>query len=245
MAMCHDILTDVHAMAVQTCVLAALMQLFQTYQRRDNMTHRYAAYLFLGIGVTLWPPLLFFLPLFWLGEAVFLMSFSLRAWGASLLGLLTPLWFAMPLLIYFSRFDLLFQKVSEILPDETTFHTLNTAFQNIQIPAMNPAMQAATALIIIIFAVSAVHYLRHSYNDKIQVRMLHHFLIVLATAASVALIAAILLPLNTTTATACLTGIIIATTAPAATQYATLTTSRAAGITITVFFILSILLAWR
>ena len=244
MAMCPDILANIHAMAVQTCLLAALMQLFQTYQRRDDMTHRYAAYLFFGIGITLWPPLLFFLPIFWFGEAVFLMSFSLRAWGASLLGLLTPLWFALPLLIYFSRFDLLFQKVNEILPDETTIHTLSTAFQNIQAPAMPPIRLAATALIIIIFVVSTVYYLRHSYNDKIQVRMLHHFLIVLAAAAAIALIATILLPLNTTAATACLTGIIIATAAPSATQYITLTTSRAAGVIIVIFFLLSILLAW-
>jgi hypothetical protein len=226
-------------MLVQTCILIALTKLFQTYQRRDDMTHRYAAYLFLGIGIAAWPPLLLFVPLFWIGEAAYLMSFSIKAWGASMLGLLTPIWFILPVLMYLSKLHLIVDWTKNAVPNT---EVIQSAFSNIGMSSNGNINMAYIVFIFVILIISIAKYIQLSYNDKIHVRMLHHFLIFIAIPTAVSLAVMYLLPLSTTQGLNCIIAILVAVISPAATQYITLTTSRTSGITTIILLIISIIL---
>ena len=239
MTACPNLLTDVRAMLVQTCILIALTKLFQTYQRRDDMTHRYAAYLFLGIGIAAWPPLLLFVPLFWIGEAAYLMSFSIKAWGASMLGLLTPIWFILPVLMYLSKLHLIVDWTKDAVPNT---EVIQSAFSNIGMSSNGNINMAYIVFIFVILIISIAKYIQLSYNDKIHVRMLHHFLIFIAIPTAVSLAVMYLLPLSTTQGLNCIIAILAAVISPAATQYITLTTSRTSGITTIILLIISIIL---
>ena len=96
MTMCGWLLADVRVMAFQVCVIAAFTLIFMSYQRRDDMGHCFWAYLFIGLAAFLWPPVLMLVPVFWIGESSYLMSFSLRAFLASIIGVVTPFWIALP-----------------------------------------------------------------------------------------------------------------------------------------------------
>ena len=79
---------------VQLCSVAAIIILFHSYQDDQAPGWTFYAFLCLGLGSMAFIQLLIFAPIAWLLMAVYLQSLSLRTWVASLIGLVTPYWFA-------------------------------------------------------------------------------------------------------------------------------------------------------
>ena len=79
---------------MQLCVVAFYIILFLTYQDKQSAGKTFYAFACLGVGTMAYAQLTFFVPLFWIFMATNLLTMSWRTWGASVIGLLAPYWFA-------------------------------------------------------------------------------------------------------------------------------------------------------
>ena len=196
MMMCGDLLCDHRAMAVQCAVIMSLLLIFTTYQQRGRTGRKYWAYLFIGLAATLWPPMLLFLPVYWIAEAAYLMSFTVRSFFASLFGIVTPFWIVLPLLFVPEAREAAQRCYTSFIPAEETLSLLAAPATIVLRPLPSDNTQTSlTAFLILLFAVSAVHYFKQSYADKIHVRMLYQFFTLLALFSLLLLLAVAAVPL--------------------------------------------------
>lgn len=147
-------------------LLGALFLLFASYQKERAEHEVFHAFLLLTLGSFVFPPLIVLALVFYVAMAVQLRSLTLRTLGASLLGILTPLWFAAAWAILWGRTawvaDRLAPWLTFRLPDYTTLSLhfwLNTGFLVWQL------------------LLGLLHYYRTNFNDKIRVRMCYYVLI--------------------------------------------------------------------
>ena len=84
--------------AFQVFMIATWLALFRTYQDRNAAGWSYYAFLCVGLASGFFVQILFFAPVLWLLMFLLLSSLSWRTFMASVFGLLTPYWFALPLL---------------------------------------------------------------------------------------------------------------------------------------------------
>lgn len=243
MMMCPWLLTDIAALAVQLCLLASLSLLFTTYQRRLDMGRKYWAYLFVGVASLLWPPVIVVTPLLWIGEGAFLMSFSPKALAASVLGLVTPWWIAVPVVWYAGLSDKILEWLQGFVPD---FSATSVATE---MPTAQVGMIAVLSFLALLLFIGIVHFFRQSYADKIQVRMLYQFFTMLAVVLAVVIAAAMALPhfsiipygLATEIANFSLS-LEIVCLAPFVAHFVTFTSSRLTNITTVCLLIIALLL---
>lgn len=147
---------------VQLCAIAVYLALFRTYQDRAAVGWSYYAFLCLGLASSVFVQVLFFAPLLWAMMFFQLASLSWRTFLASLLGLLTPYWFALSLLLFQGNIETLGVHFSAMvdfqMPDWTSL-TVNE-------------------LLLFVFAVllgvtGTIHYQRKKSADSIRIRLLY------------------------------------------------------------------------
>ena len=107
---------------VGLCTAITLFMLFLTYQNPEDVNHTYYAYLSLGIASLFYVQALYFVPLIWLLTLYTIQSLGIRTWLSSLLGLITPYWFALPLFLYWQDFDTI--NISQFLTQSLGFHQI-------------------------------------------------------------------------------------------------------------------------
>lgn len=236
MMMCPWLVTDPEIMGVQLCVIAALSLLFTTYQQREAVGRKYWAYLMIGVASVVWPPVLVLLPLLWIGEAAFLMSFSGRAFFASLLGVVTPWWLAVPTVVYLDMWPRLVEHVTASVPDAASL----AAFTFTPALPLPPMEIAAVGFVAVLTVTGIVHFFRQSFHDNIHVRMLYQLLTLLAVAALVLAVAVAALPWPTLPAARHMEALLVATASPLVAHFVTFSTTRLTGI---VFFVMLALVA--
>ncbi len=150
-------------------LLVSYFLLFRTYGVYRPQGIVFHAFLSLGLGSLVYPPLLFFLPTLWASMHVQLRVLSGRNFVASLLGLLLPYWLAVPILALAGQ-GLAHQwwRWSSCFSP-----TWPLDFSNLPLSVwMGVGMPALIALIAI------THFVRTSYNDKIRTRQYYYFLFV-------------------------------------------------------------------
>lgn len=245
MTMCGWLLADVRIMAFQVCVISALTLIFMSYQRRDDMGHCFWAYLFIGLAAFLWPPALLLVPVFWIGEVSYLMSFSLRAFFASIIGVVTPVWIALPVMLYTGEYAPAADFFGALVPGEAFLTMAGSPSTLLVLPSgikLYPLL--ATVLVIILMLIGIVHFFRQSYRDKIHVRMLYQFFTLMAAALLVALFAVFFLPFVNTPAANYILSAVIVCASPFIAHYITFTSSRLSGIaTVTIILVVMALTA--
>lgn len=241
MLMWQSIAVDLHSMIVQSCVIIALMLIFSTYQKREDMGHKYWAYLFLGISVVLWPPALFLVPLFWIGEAAYLMSFSGRAFFASLFGLVTPWWIMLPF-VYFDDFrQIIFSHLEAFIPEVSLFNVIaEDGSILIALPPIQPLEAAMASILVIMLLSGMIHYFRQSYADKIHVRMLYQFFTLIALVTLSLLIVLSALPVFSEQLWHILISILIICCSPLFGHYVTFVDNRFSRILIWIIMLISV-----
>lgn len=150
--------------------IASLLTLFASYQNRNATAWIYYTFLILGLASLAKVHLLVFIPFYWI-LMIFLSSISLRTFIASLLGILTPYWFWIAVLLCFYK--------NNLTPFTSHFLSLTespffTAYSNI------PLSHYLTYVFLVILSVTGmVHFLRTSFNDKIRTRQLYYSIIFL------------------------------------------------------------------
>lgn len=159
---------------VQLCFVLAFLLLFQTYQTNLSVGRIFYAFTAIGVASLFFVQVLWYIPVLWVLMATQLQSLSWRTWLASLLGLVTPYWFA--LLWLLMPFNLSTEWMTDLsfmgdhfLQLTDVFHISQSAFH---FPLSNIL---AFALIVILAFVGMAHFWQYSFEDKIRIRLLYGF----------------------------------------------------------------------
>ncbi len=215
------LLPNLTAMAVTLCYTLFCLYLFRVYQEKEAPGGVFHAFLFLGIASIFFIQIAFLVPFLWILMTFNLMAMSHRNFWASVLGLITPYWFAIPFWLYKKDIESVVNHFVQI----ADFQEL---FQYEQIPL---TYLLTFAFIVMIALFGIIHFLRKSFMDKIRTRMLYTFFIVMTILLVVFIVLQpqhdeILLPL------------LIVHVSPLFAHYLSLTNTRLTNIT---FFLLIIL----
>ena len=157
------LMPDMRGAIMQTCLIAAYLMLFQTYQDKESMGQTYYAFLFLGMASVARVHLLFFIPFLWLMMATNLFSLSWRTWLSSIIGLLTPYWFVGGWLVY----------CNDLYPLLNHFKPLADFQFPITYSMFDIGFLYTLGIILLSAIIGIVHFLFTNYMDKIHVRMLY------------------------------------------------------------------------
>lgn len=243
MLMSPWLLKNLDAMVVQMCFLLTLTFLFQTYQEHGSNGKKYGAYLFFGIAVMIWPPLFFALPLLWIADAFFLMSFSFKSWLASLLGLITPLWCLMPYVVLYNKYDALYMRLKTFIPDDKTLQAFSdiTTILPKEMPLTGVEL-CSMALVVLMAVTGMIHFLRHSADDKIHVRMLFNVFNLMFLTSTAALTLLYILPLSDMPGTDIMCGVMVVCAAPLIAHYINFTSTRITNISVILAMIMVLVL---
>jgi hypothetical protein len=148
-------------------IIATILQLFTTYQDKQAAGKTYYAFLALGCSSFLYAEYLYYVPILLILMISRLNSFSWRTMMASILGIITPYWFASLWLFY--TWD--FTAITEHLSDLNSF----------VFPANYLAVTLEQLLVYVFLAAVSItgiiHFWQYSYEDKIHVRQLFGFFI--------------------------------------------------------------------
>lgn len=147
---------------VATILLAlCYLFLFTSYQEDNAVGKTYYAFLALGVASLGYVHMLFYIPLFWILMKTNLMSWSLRTWGASLLGLLTPYWFASAWLFYQGKTEVITQHFLPLGDFDTPF----------DFSLLSNGQLFFLVLLFVLWLIGTIHFVRQIFNDSIRTRM--------------------------------------------------------------------------
>ncbi|MBR6121119.1 MAG: hypothetical protein IKQ05_01850 [Prevotella sp.] len=148
---------------VQLCFIAMLILLFRTYQDRHAPGWTFYGFLCIGLASMVFVQIFFFVPLLWLVMLTQLQSLRWRSWTASLIGLLTPYWFASAWVAYRQDISLAinhFRPLAEF-PFPYAYATLTVG------------QVLVFAFTITLMILGVVHFWNKSFEDKIRIRQLY------------------------------------------------------------------------
>ncbi len=146
------------------CMVAALLLLLSTYQDSQAVGRTFYAFVFVSLASVAFVQVLLFVPVLWILMATYLQSLGFRSWMASVLGLLTPYWFAMLWLIYLHDFT----------PLADHFALLASGLQPQSVALTLPQITSYVFTLVLTVA-GLVHVWHRSYEDKIRTRQLYGF----------------------------------------------------------------------
>lgn len=151
---------------VAVTFLIALYFLFRSYQQAKPASYLFHAFVFMGMGSLLFPQLMFFVPVFWIGAYSF-QSLHPKSFFASLIGWSVPYWFLLGYTYLSGHMELFYQPFLELV----NFRSIRFGFR--------PWELATIGYILLLYIVSSSHCLIAGYEDKIRTRSYLHFLIFL------------------------------------------------------------------
>lgn len=164
---------------VQLCVIAAYTTIFRTYQNKQAVAWTYYAFLCVGMASTVFAQLLFLVPVWWLLMRFQLNSMSWRNFFASLLGLLTPYWFALCLLTYFGNFEYFVDQAQTLVTFQFPYDYTRLTVSQVLV----------FAFVVVLGITGTIHYWRNSSDDKIRIRQLYGWFIAMSVVCSLWLVA--------------------------------------------------------
>lgn len=148
-------------------LVACYIILFQGYQNSEATGIVYFGFLMLGLASMVCPQILWFVPIFWVMLATNLLLLTWRTWTASLLGLLTPFWFALVWMAYRRDFSLV----------TDTIHSLIDLQFPIRYDILGTDIMLAWGLLTLCWLTGTIHFLRKSTYDSIRIRLIYYLFI--------------------------------------------------------------------
>ena len=218
---------------VSLCVIASCLCAFRTFQDKEATGWTLYSFLCIGMASLVFPLVLVYVPFFWLFMKVQINSLSWRTFMASLLGLLTPYWFAL------AYFLIKHTSVESITTWWTAFtERLQLYFplpHTFELSAFTVNQTITYIFVTLLLFTGIIHYWRDSINDKIRTRQLYGCFIILG------IVTAVLIPLMPT----CYDGlfqILIISTSPLIAHFVTLTHTKVTNVAFHVILALILLL---
>jgi len=146
----------------QLCVLASCCMAFRSYQDKQSMGWVYYAFVCMGLASTVFVQILYYLPFLWSLMYFQLSSLSWRTFFASILGLLTPYWFALPFIVYYGLSDSLLLHFAGLARFPFPYDYSQLSLNQLLLFAFVVAMGVT----------GTVHYMRKRSADGIRIRQL-------------------------------------------------------------------------
>lgn len=147
-------------------LLASFFFLFRSYQQMQPSSMLFHTFVCLGVGSLLFPPLIYLVPVYWIGSYMF-QSLTPRSFFATIVGLLLPYWFLFGYAAWKQQWTLFTQIVAQWQPMGDTTKILQ------------PWEIGTLGYLAMLFVVSASHCLLASLDDKLRTRAYLQFLILL------------------------------------------------------------------
>ncbi len=151
--------------ALPLLFLLALFPLFRSYESGRPVGYAFNAFFCIGLGSLLFPQLLFFVPLFYLGTIGF-RSFSFKSFCAGLIGLAVPYWFLFGHAFFHDRMELFYRPWQELVYIQTGGYA-----------AWDTERIVSGLAITLLSWGSTFRYFRVSHLDKVRTRFFLYFLI--------------------------------------------------------------------
>ena len=159
--------TSMSGAIAQLCAVGTYFLLFRCYQDNQSVGWTYYSFLCVGLASIVFPQAFYYVPLLWGFMFFQLSSLSWRTFFASIVGLLTPYWFAVPILIFQGQYDWLlhhFEALAEFNYDPTQL-------------TVNQLLLFAFAVLLGI--TGTVHYARKKSADNIRIRLFYGCFIIM------------------------------------------------------------------
>lgn len=163
---------------VLLCTVAAYTILFRTYQLKEATGWTFYAFLCIALASVAWVQMLWLVPVVWLLMWTQLSSLSWRTFMASLIGLMTPYWFITVALFYIGSFSYFANHFGELANFSPI--TLNPSPITLN-PSPIPSL-LTFAFVVSLYITGSIHYMRHSSDDKIRIRQLYGFFMIMGLA---------------------------------------------------------------
>lgn len=202
----NPLFPDLRMSIITLCSVALYTMLFRCYQQRRASGWVFYGFLCIGLASLVFIQVLFFIPFLWGAMAFNLYTLNGKTFFASLLGLFTPYWFVGGYCVFVRDLSLLGDHMSEISHFSPLFDYDGIGEHEI----------VTFAFVALCAVIGIIHYLRHSYSDKIQTRMLYEVFILMDV---MALIFIVLQPQHYVP----LMAILVVNTAPLLAHFVTLT----------------------
>lgn len=187
--------------------------LFSAYQDKSSVGNVFYAFAALGMVSLVWVKVLYLLPILWILMTTNILCMSFRTWLSSILGLMAPYWFVIG--YYFA-----FNKTGDLVAHFMPLLNLHGLLKTEMLTRHEIISLVFTG---VLFATGAIHFIRHSFNDKIRVRMHFEFFITMG----ITCIALIIIMPNQFDK---LFGLLIINTAPLLSHFITLTHTKVTNI---------------
>ena len=214
---------------VTMCIIAYYLIIWNGYQDRASTGWTFYAFTCIGLASMVFVQIGYYLPFLWLMMLTCSNNFSLRTFFASILGVITPYWFAAGYYAYTDTLD-------DLLNHFIEFINYKELFDYSQV-----TMHEAVSLIflVILGIIGTIHFLHTSYADKIRTRMIYDSFIIMDV---LSLIFIILQPQHVKE----LGGIMIDNTAPLIAHFITFTKSKITNIMfITILVAMALILLYN
>lgn len=165
---------SVEGVVVQLCMAAYLTVIFHTYQDKQSAGWTFYAFLCIGLASLVFVQILWLVPFFWLLNRFQLNSLSWRTFFASVVGLLTPYWFATVWIIFKQAFDLPARHFARLADFQFPYDYHQLTVNQV----------ATFAFIVMLGVTGIIHYIRNSSGDKIRIRQIYGYFIALMLIAT-------------------------------------------------------------
>ncbi len=216
---------ELNSCIVTMCIIAFYLFIWNCYQDKQSAGLTFYAFCCIGLASLVFVQVGYFLPILWMLTAFFTLSLSVRTFFASLLGLITPYWFAAGYYFYTGNLPDLVKHFTEFISFRTLFdYSGVTDHQLVNL-----------GFIALLTVISAFHFIRTSYADKIRTRMIYESLI-MVSAASLAFI--VLQPQYIHEAG----GILVVSASPLIAHFITYTRGKVSNITFITMLVLTVLI---
>ena len=159
---CHLFSSIRESVCVLLFVLSYLI-LFTGYQDKTYSGIVLYGFMAIGLASMLHVHILYLIPLFWLFMKYNLLILSWRTWIASILGMLTPYWFAGCWYLYRGEHWALLEH----------FQPLVTFGPVADYSVLTPGQVSFYILLIVLGIIGTIHFMHKSYLDSIRVRLLY------------------------------------------------------------------------
>lgn len=169
-AMCCFLFDAVNEAAAATFVTASYLPLFHSYQDKTATGRIFYGFMMIGLSSLFYVHTLFLVPAMWIVMIFYLQTMSRRTFLASVIGVVTPYWFATLYYIYSGGIHAV---IDHFLPLGIIVYP-----PDYSILSVNKII--SFAFIAVLAVIGIIHFIRTAYNDKIRIRMLYNIFIFMA-----------------------------------------------------------------
>lgn len=145
---------------VTMCFIAFYLIIWNCYQDKRSTGWTFYAFACIGLASMVFVQIGYFMPILWIMMMVFTLSFSVKTFFASLVGLIVPYWFAAGYFFYTDNIQGLADHFCE-------FINYSELFDYSQVTDHQVLNLSFVTLLTII---GSIHFIRTSYGDKIRTR---------------------------------------------------------------------------